>query len=143
MESVYSQDDIDTLRDKLIGRSVTAVQLGGDMPSTDRGWRHPQGKVTLDDGTMLLLGGNDGGCSCGAGDYELVRLNDMPINGITNVEVEVEDTDEYDGHTYRIFVLAQDQRFALAEFEGDDGNGYYGTGFWFTVTTATDYEANQ
>lgn len=38
-----------------------------------------------------------------------------------------------DSHTYRIFVLAQDQRFELAAFDGDDGNGYYGTGFWFTV----------
>ena len=38
---------------------------------------------------------------------------------------------------YKIFVLAQDQRFALAEFEGDDGSGYYGTGFWFKVLAPT------
>ena len=35
--------------------------------------------------------------------------------------------------TYRVFVLAQDERFELATFDGDDGSGYYGSGFWFTV----------
>lgn len=123
------------LRAALIGRSVTAVQLGGELPSPDR-YITAQGKVTLDDGTELLLGGNEGGCICGAGDYVLTQLNDMPINGITNVEVVDEHTgdDQWDmARTYRIFVLAQDQRFELATFEGDDGNGYYGTGFWFSV----------
>ncbi len=135
--AMYDQTEVETLGETLFGRSVVSVQLGGDLPEVDRGWRTPQGKVTLDDGTELLLGGNVGGCSCGAGDYDLVRLNDMPINGITNVEVVEEADDDADAYesdrTYRIFVLAQDQRFELAAFDGNDGNGYYGTGFWFTV----------
>jgi hypothetical protein len=134
--TMYDETEVDTLRETLIGRSVVSVQLGGDLPDVDRGWRTPQGKITLDDGTELLLGGNVGGCICGAGDYDLVRLNDMPINGITNVEVvdEVVDDNRWEpDRTYRIFVLAQDQRFELAAFDGNDGNGYYGTGFWFTV----------
>jgi hypothetical protein len=123
--------DIEDLREALVGRSVTSVQLGGDLPH--KPYETTEGKLTLDDGTVLLLGGNTGGCSCGAGDYELVRLNEMPVNGIMNVEI-TDEADEYgEHHTYRIFVLAQDQRFELAAFEGDDGNGYYGTGFWFTV----------
>jgi hypothetical protein len=132
---IYNENDVDVLRQALIGRSITSVQFGGDLPTTDK-YVTTEGKVTLDDGTELLLGGNDGGCSCGAGDYDLVRLNDMPINGIMNVEVvdETDGSDRYEpDRTYRIFVLAQDQRFELAAFEGNDGNGYYGTGFWFTV----------
>ncbi len=125
---IYTQEDVDTLRNTLIGRSVATVQLDRSL----------QGKVVLNDGTELILGGNEGGCSCGAGDYELVRLNDMPINGITNVEVDVEETGEYGEATYRIFVLAQDERFELAAFDGDDGNGYYGTGFWFTIRHTSD-----
>ncbi len=128
--------DIDALKNTLIGRSVTSVELGGEYDAVDRGWRHPQGKIVLDDGTELLLGGNHGGCSCGAGDYELSRLNDMPINGITNVEVDRVEHGQYGPSTYRVFVLAQDERFELAAFDGDDGNGYYGTGFWFTVESA-------
>ena len=130
----YNENDIGALKKILIGRSVASVQMAKEKVTKDWWSESAEGKVILDDGTELLLGGNCGGCSCGAGDYYLTRLNDMPINGITNVEIVVEDRDRYpDSHTYRIFVLAQDQRFELAAFDGDDGNGYYGTGFWFTV----------
>lgn len=132
----YDHRDEDVLRDTLFGRSVVSVQFGGeDLPKVGT-YTRAEGKVTLDDGTELLFGGNDGGCSCGAGDYELTRLNEMPVNGITNVEIvreEAADGSYEPDKTYRIFVLAQDQRFELAAFEGNDGNGYYGTGFWFTM----------
>ena len=132
MTTRHSYDDTDALREAMFGRSVVSVQIDDDDYS-------PEGRVLLDDGTELILHGNDGGCSCGGGDYALTRLNDMPINGITNVEIDV---DEHDGYslTYRIFVLAQDQRFELAAFEGNDGSGYYGTGFWFTVNAPTPKE---
>lgn len=132
--------DIDELRTALIGRSVTSVQLGGELPPvSDSPYSDEQteGMITLDDGTTLLLGGNVGGCSCGGGDYTLARLNEMPVNGIMNVEVETTSSKYGDTTGYKIFVLAQDQRFALAEFEGDDGSGYYGTGFWFKVLAPT------
>ena len=132
----YDENDVEALRNILVGRSVDSVQMVDEQVTKDWWSESAEGKVILDDGTELLLGGNCGGCSCGAGDYYLTRLNDMPINGITNVEVVVEDRDGNpysDSHTYRIFVLAQDERFELAAFDGDDGNGYYGTGFWFTV----------
>ena len=134
----HDHNDVEILRDTLVGRSVTSVQLGGeDLPEDPYRYERAEGKIVLDDGTVLFLGGNDGGCSCGAGDYALTKLNGTPVNGIMNVEVVV-DGDANDPYsepdlTYRIFVLAQDNRFELAAFEGNDGNGYYGTGFWFTV----------
>ncbi len=131
----HDQDDVDALREALFGRSVVAVKMESEHKC---GYGEVgQGEVHLDDGTVLVLAGHIGGCSCSAGDYDLTDLNTMPINGITNVEVEVDDSKvgEYgEGEqTYNIFVLAKDERIRLASFEGSDGNGYYGTGFWFSV----------
>ena len=132
----YDQEALGPLRDALIGRSVVSVQLGGDRCWVDSDFA--EGRITLDDGTELLLAGNEGCGGCSNGWFELRRLNDMPINGITNVEIGYEDRgygEDYDQNPeiYRIFVLAQDGRFELATIEGDTGNGYYGTGFWFSV----------
>lgn len=133
--NIQGEGDIEALREALIGRSVVSVRIDPEK-SIDYN-EGPVGEVTLDNGDVLLLVGNTGGCSCGAGDYDLTHLNDKPVNGITNVEVVVDgETDEYgEGEqTYRLFVLAFDGgRSELATFEGDDGNGYYGTGFYMEI----------
>lgn len=139
MSEIHEYSDHDNaslvdLSEALIGRSVVSVQLGDHLPKV--GWRHTEGKVVLDDGSELLLAGNEGCGGCSNGWFELTRLNDMPINGITNVEIGYADrgySEDREPEVYRIFVLAQDQRFELATIEGDTGNGYYGTGFWFSV----------
>lgn len=122
------QNDAGGIRDLFLGHSVEKV--------TDDHLR-------LDDGTLLRVVPNSGGCSCGAGDYELADLNGCP-NVITKVEVVTEDTgpvDEdgwagEDPHTYRVFVYAENQRVNLLTVEGDDGNGYYGTGYSILVRRA-------
>ena len=89
--------------------------------------------LMLDNGTVLRLEGNEGGCSCGAGDYFLTELNGCD-NVITNVEIDVHPGSDYterEGY-YSIFVFAEHKQL-LAEFEGSDGNGYYGTGFNIAV----------
>lgn len=119
--SFLGHEETSAIRELLIGKTVIKVN---------------NNHLVLSDGTILRLEGNIGGCSCSAGDYHLIELNDCPVNAIMNVEFDqVNICDEYgDGPTtYRIFVLAQDRRIKLAEFEGDDGNGYYGTGYWITV----------
>ena len=91
--------------------------------------------LLLDDGTLVRLVGNDGGCACSAGCYDLTTLNGVE-NIITSVEFEDSPDDDYldlgDG-TYKIFVFAGEQRINLATFEGSDGNGYYGTGYHIMV----------
>lgn len=94
--------------------------------------------LVLDDGRRLRFVGNEGGCSCGAGDYDLTELN-----GVDNVITKVEFVDNPDGDDhpegtghYRIFVFADNQKVNLATFEGSDGNGYYGTGYSIVVTPA-------
>jgi hypothetical protein len=45
--------------------------------------------------------------------------------------------DGEDGHVYRLFVYAANDRINVLSVEGDDGNGYYGTGFTLTVVPAS------
>lgn len=130
------ESDVEALKAALFGRSVVRVER--PEPGERLGWAGDvHGKVYLDDGTVLRLNANEGGCSCGAGDYILERLNAMPVNGITNVQVKVTypaDDDWESPTVYQVFVIGFDGgEHELAAFEGDDGNGYYGTGFWFDI----------
>lgn len=116
----YSQEG--EIRELLLGRRV--VEVDGDH-------------LQLDNGTIVRVIPNGGGCSCGAGDYELEHLS-LVDNAITKVEFELVnlpgfdkyDTDKY---AYRIFVFADNKRINLLSVEGDDGNGYYGTGYELLV----------
>lgn len=90
--------------------------------------------IMLDDGTMVRVVANTGGCICGAGDYSLRSLNGVD-NVITRVDFETETEKDgsdwgYEGEkVYKVFVVAEDKRFTLLEVAGNDGNGYYGTGY--------------
>lgn len=93
--------------------------------------------MELDDGTVVKIVPNRGGCSCGAGDYELADLNECD-NIITAVELVVGDVgdsaDPWNTYTaYEVFVVAEDKRINLFSVTGDDGNGYYGTGYELLV----------
>ena len=56
-------------------------------------------------------------------------------NIITNVEFYNDPASDYTGGdgNYSIFVFADNKKINLATFEGSDGNGYYGTGYYVTV----------
>lgn len=140
---------VDRLRELLVGKSITSARLSDESP--EKYTLGPTGYLTLSDGTIVKVWGNDGGCACSAGCYPLAHL-DACENVITNVEVEErpdgdgmeqpcrtcgemhcwKDDHDNEGH-YRIFVIADAQRVNVASFEGSDGNGYYGTGFWLQV----------
>lgn len=141
--------DAERLRALLYGRKVVKAEIRDESPES---WTvGPTGYLTLDDGTVLKVWGNDGGCACSAGCYPLTVLNTWD-NAITNIEVEERPDGEggpchtcgksycyehYEEGSYRIYVVAED-RHLLASFEGSDGNGYYGTGWWLTVERAAD-----
>lgn len=135
----YSENDGDQIAALLIGHRIVAAEKGEfDYPG--RGWNEKaEGRLVLDDGTVLYLTGHEGGCSCGAGDYPLGSVAAVD-NIITAARVECSpssddwDKDEDDGEgAYRIFVIADAVEINVAEFTGTDGNGYYGTGFSLTV----------
>jgi hypothetical protein len=104
--------------------------------------------LILDNGTVIKAIGHDGGCACSAGCYDLSVLNGVD-NVITRVEFDYQPTGDFederpapshlddpkDGWTgfYRVFVFADNQRINLMQFDGSDGNGYYGTGFEILV----------
>lgn len=116
----------DKLREVLVGRKIVKAERKGDGEF--------DGTLTLDDGTVLELEGNDGGCACSAGCYYLTHVAAVD-NIITNVTI-TQDPAEDDGEgsgVYAIFVIADNVAVNVARFEGDDGNGYYGTGFSIRV----------
>lgn len=117
--TTLDHDDAEAITALLVGRKITKVS---------------DTELLLDNGTALRLEGHEGGCSCGAGDYELTELNgcDNIITSVELVNSPDSDYDEGDG-TYRIFVIADNQRINLATFTGSDGNGYYGTGYYIHV----------
>lgn len=137
MSTVYKHRDKAQIAALLVGRKVVAV-----IKDT----------IALDDGRALRFKGN-GGCSgCTAGEYELTELN-----GVDNIITRVDfidaptsawyedgfDDDEdgslaeggptAEGGSYKIFVFADNKKVNLATFEGDDGGGYYGTGYTIEV----------
>ena len=118
---VLDHSDKSELEELLMGRRVTKVN---------------DDHLVLDDGSVLRVVGNVGGCSCGAGDYDLSILNSV-ANVITKVEFDYDpdsDHEEYRNESfYRIFVYAENEKINLMQFDGSDGNGYYGTGFHILV----------
>lgn len=132
-----NHEDQEAITNLLVGRRVTKID---------------EDHILLDDGTLIKAIGADGGCGCNAGCYDLQVLNGVD-NVITRVEFDYHPTgddevawgsekalteaqkcehgpqeDEYAGH-YRIFVFADNEKINLMQFDGTDGNGYYGTGF--------------
>ena len=130
-----NEDNRKEITNLLMGRKVTKVD--GEH-------------IQLDDGTVIKAIGHDGGCACSAGCYDLSVLNGVD-NIITRVEFDyhpASDYDPYDGPNdakrcdpeqadwtghYRVFVYADNQQINLMQFDGSDGNGYYGTGFEILV----------
>lgn len=133
MSGAVHMPDAEELKPLLVGRRIVSVHTDDDVPGYGLA---PAGHILLDNGAKLTLWGNEGGCSCGAGDYSLTELNGVD-NVITNVEVAERLTDTYGGRIFSIFVFAEDQRIKLAEFDGDDGSGYYGTGWYLLVEPPT------
>ncbi len=133
----YDENDEAEIRALLLGRRIVAVQYG-DTPRPDgQTWGNmPEGMLTLDDGTQVHVAPNDGACACGAGNYSLASLAAVD-NVITSVRTAVEPhpdiPDDEDKNSYRIYVIADNVEINAVQIDGDDGNGYYGTGYELIV----------
>ena len=116
-----SHSEEDKIRELFVGRRVEKVA---------------DDHLRLDDGTLLRVVPNEGGCACSAGDYELTALNgvDNVITSVELVDEKLNPDDKYgEAYAYRVFVFADNERINLLSVEGDDGNGYYGTGYSILV----------
>jgi hypothetical protein len=133
-----TESDHEAIEALLLGRRIVAAELGDiPIPGNEDNYynRTAEGVLTLDDDTRIYAKGNEGGCSCDAGDYPLAHLASVD-NVITTVRFD--DHPGGDGHAdydgwYRIFVVADAVEVNIASFEGSDGNGYYGTGYTLYV----------
>lgn len=138
MTSYSYQDDLSPI---FVGRSIVEAEFPVGRPTTEGGkWyaTEPTGRLTLDDGTQVYVAGNEGGCSCSAGCYYLTHVAKVD-NIITSVKVENDGQDDWgDSGTYRIFVVTEASELSVAEFDGDDGGGYYGSGFHLYVIPGGD-----
>jgi hypothetical protein len=132
-----NQNETDAISALLTGRRIVAAEQGC-FERPGEGWGDaPTGKLTLDDGTVVLVTPNRGHCACSAGDYSLTSLAAVD-NVITSVRLATEKTGEdwSDARSYRIYVVADAVEINTVQIDGDDGNGYYGTGYELIVVPA-------
>lgn len=136
------QDSATATRDLLVGRRIVGAEMGDFEVPRNSFWRDKAaGKLTLDDETEIFVIPNEGGCCCGAGDYFLEKLATVD-NAITDVRLEAERANpddkwgEYGPTSYRIYVIADNVEINAVQIDGDDGNGYYGTGYELVVVPA-------
>lgn len=108
--------ETDKIKALLLGRKVEHVK---------------DNMMVLDNGVVLKIRPNEGCGGCNSGWYDLDTLNRVD-NAITDVRFEFHETDEYGGGVYEIFVYAENEQL-LMKVSGDDGNGYYGSGYRIEV----------
>lgn len=137
-EGHIGHEEEEKINSALVGRKI--VKVSEEQHRTYE-WEDTinTGMLHLDDGTKLRVIPNEGCGGCSAGWYELKALNECD-NVITRAEVQekkIDPDDDWDEERiYTLFVYAEDRRLPVAVVEGDDGNGYYGTGFELQVIEA-------
>jgi len=121
----FKNNPTEDLNKLLVGKSVVSA----DKDS---------GVAILSDGTKLFVEANEGGCSCGSGDFFLERLS-----SVSNAIMSVKASDRFDREgesgkkeVFEVFVYTEgvDSGETFIEVAGDIGSGYYGSGFTITVT---------
>lgn len=120
-----NQNESHLIKEMLVGRSIISADAR-------------TGRLTLDNGTVLLLSGNDGCGGCISGFFNITWLADFD-NKIMNVSVVRKESDDEDRITYEIFVFGSaaertdEEGTAIATISGVLGNGYYGEGFTLQI----------
>lgn len=119
--------DTKEITDTFMGRTIVSVQ--GDT-------------LTLDNDVTLTVIANDGCGGCESGGYSVDALNHVE-NVITSVKLDDDyiKTGEYsEKRVYSIFVYTggsknkKGKKNVLLQVSGDDGNGYYGSGYQIIVS---------
>lgn len=119
--TIIDYSEAEQIAEVFVGRRIVAKDDGSSV-------------LTLDDGTTVKVVANEGGCACSAGDYVVEQLGtfDAIITSARVIETQTEE-DYEDGRRYALTVYAGALLTEAAVVVGDDGNGYYGTGFTLEV----------
>lgn len=122
-----TSDDVEAL---LVGRRIMTAEVRGDA-----------GLLSLDDGTVVKVKGNEGCGGCSSGWYAVTQVA-ATENVITAVRLETEplstDVPWDEDFIYRIFVITGNQETEAVTVEGTDGNGYYGSGYYIDILIEGD-----
>lgn len=91
-------------------------------------------KIVLDNGTVLLIEPNEGcgGCSAVWAEMDIDPYNPNIEAAVMNVEYK--DTDDIRSDSFKIFIYMADNTSITMQGNNGNDNGYYGSGFWVTVT---------
>lgn len=121
--------DFDKIKEVVIGKQITSIEQKGPFKAV----------VTLDDGAILQLEGNEGVC-CESGDWPIRNLlanMAKPKGRIMNAWIDNQIKEDEDFGEIRgpisLFIMAEGTEYPLVEFNGYD-NGFYGQGFYCRVT---------
>lgn len=123
--TLNQSSDADLYTKLLRGRYVTSIN---------------NDSITLDNGLILTIKGNEGCMACLNGWYHLERIYKQGSSRarIMSAHVEYSEDDNYTegAEIYTIFVMVDGNptQLPLAIVRGDDGPGGYGTGFTLTAT---------
>ena len=130
-----------TLNQSSTPEEYAAILKGRYVTSIDE-----YGTITLDNGTELDIDGNEGCGGCESGWYWLEETYKRGNSRarIMSAHVGYDKDDEAAPSVYTIFVMVDGNpsQLPLATVRGDDGNGYYGTGFTLTVRPANSDRNN-
>lgn len=127
---VYNPD-LDDWEALLVGRRIVATEIKGFEEESCA-------IVTLDNGKRFRVKGNDGCGGCSSGWYWVTHLQGVD-NIITSVSLETEPVSTgtmgwgEEAWIYRVFVITNGLSTEFLRVEGDDGNGYYGTGYYLEL----------
>lgn len=93
-----------------------------------------EGRLVLDNGQTIKVRANEGCGGCSSGWYWIERIASVD-NVITSVREEViakhDENDRYydEAYTFHIYVITAAGEVEMLTIDGDDGNGYYGSGY--------------
>lgn len=121
-------DAAEFLTERLIGHRVVEAEQVNEQ----------EGTLTLDDGTVIEVRANEGCGGCSSGWYSLTCLaaadNIITAVRVTETNNAADRGWSYeDAWTYEVFIYADNTEVNIITVDGDDGNGYYGTGYTLTV----------
>lgn len=111
---------------------INSLFVGRSIVSADQ----ESGTLVLDNGVKVKVVPNEGSC-CESGDYFLTNMEKFE-NVITSAKVKIIEDSKSEKKTYKLSVYGAGVKNhkAVAIVTGDDGSGYYGTGFVLEVVSS-------
>ena len=90
--------------------------------------------IELENGTILTIDPNKGCDVCDTGWAEMNIVPSNPYFDAAVMNVEYKDMSNKRSDSFKIFIYMTDNSSVTMDGNNGNDNGYYGSGFWVTVT---------